>query len=158
GRHPFSGKFLGSGEMPLERAISEYRFAYSMQTATNMERPPGAPLLSDFPPYIAQAFESAFGRAGLHSRPSALDWISFLEKLEGELQQCTADANHHHVKGRPCPWCRMEQANPGFVAFTSSQPTTYIPTTIDVTQILAIVNAIRDPGPTPNLQTVISIP
>jgi DNA-binding helix-hairpin-helix protein with protein kinase domain len=158
GRHPFSGKYLGSGEMPLERAISEYRFAYSMQTATNMQRPPGAPLLSDFPPFIAEAFEKAFGRAGLQKRPGATDWISLLEKLEGELQQCSADKSHHHVKGRPCPWCRMEQANPGFIAFISGQPTTFIPTVIDVGQITAIINAIRDPGPTPNIQTIIVSP
>src|SRR5262249_60225971 len=28
GRHPFSGNFLGAGEMTLERAIREFRFAY----------------------------------------------------------------------------------------------------------------------------------
>ena len=27
GRHPYSGHFLGSGEMPIERAIREHRFA-----------------------------------------------------------------------------------------------------------------------------------
>jgi DNA-binding helix-hairpin-helix protein with protein kinase domain len=156
GRHPFSGKFLGSAEMPLERAISEYRFAYSTQTTTKMERPPGAPMFSDFPPYIGQAFEGAFGRVGSQSRPSASDWISLLGRLENELEPCTADASHHHVKGKPCPWCRMEQANPGFVAFVSSQSATYIPTSVDVSQIKAIINAIRDPGSTPNLQAAIS--
>jgi hypothetical protein len=156
GRHPFSGKFLGSGEMPLERAIKEYRFAYSTQAATQMERPPGAPMLSDFPSYIGQAFESAFGRSGPQARPTAANWISMLEKLEGELERCAADANHHHIKGKPCPWCRMEQAYPGFFAFVSSQSATYIPTTIDVAQITAIINGIRDPGQTPNLPTVLS--
>ena len=41
-RHPFSGRFLGTGEMPMERAISEYRFAYGANAAANqMRRPPG---------------------------------------------------------------------------------------------------------------------
>ncbi len=30
GRHPFSGAYLGAGEMPLERAIREFRFAYGV--------------------------------------------------------------------------------------------------------------------------------
>jgi hypothetical protein len=42
------------------------------------------------------------------------------------------------------------------VAFVSSDPGTYIPTSIDVAQITAIINAIRDPGAMPNLQTVLS--
>ena len=34
GRHPFSGTFLGRGDMPLERAIRELRFAYGRFAAT----------------------------------------------------------------------------------------------------------------------------
>src|SRR5262249_10925178 len=65
GRHPFSGVYQGSGDMPLERAIGEHRFAYSLLTsATNMKPPPSAPSLTDFPLEVGQAFENAFGRAG----------------------------------------------------------------------------------------------
>jgi DNA-binding helix-hairpin-helix protein with protein kinase domain len=156
GRHPFSGRFQGSGDMPLERAIGEYRFAYSSQTAsTKMLPPPGAPLLTDFPPYIGQAFETAFGRAGPNGRPTASQWVTLLGSLEKELVVCAADFNHHHVQGKPCPWCRMEQSYPGFVAFISAPTAVFIPTTVDITQIVAILRGIRDPGPTPNLQTVI---
>src|SRR5262249_9479253 len=53
GRHPFSGRFVSSGDMPLERAIAEYRFAYSSRKAeTKMEPPPNVPVLADFPLYI----------------------------------------------------------------------------------------------------------
>jgi DNA-binding helix-hairpin-helix protein with protein kinase domain len=49
GRHPFSGRYQGSGDMPLERAIGEHRFAYSVNSSrTMMQPPPGAPLLTDF--------------------------------------------------------------------------------------------------------------
>ena len=62
--------------MPLERAIGEYRFAYSAQTTiTKMLPPPGAPLLTDFPLYIGQAFETTFGRAGPNGRPTASQWV-----------------------------------------------------------------------------------
>ena len=145
--------------MPLERAISEHRFAYSAQASTTkMEPPPGAPLLTDFPSYIGQAFENAFGRAGEPYGPAASDWISLLNALEGELVECAADSSHQHVKGKPCPWCRMEQSSPGFVAFNSNKAATVIPTHIDVSQVAAIINAIQDPGPSPNLQTVIVVP
>jgi DNA-binding helix-hairpin-helix protein with protein kinase domain len=159
GRHPFSGRYQGPGDMPLERAIGEYRFAYSAQTsATKILPPPGAPVLTDFPPYIAQAFESAFGRAGPNGRPPAAQWVSLLETLEKELIACTADPTHRHVQGKPCPWCRMEQSYPGFVAFISAPAGVFIPTYVNISEIAAIIRGIRDPGPTPNLQTVIVAP
>jgi DNA-binding helix-hairpin-helix protein with protein kinase domain len=159
GRHPFSGRYQASGEMPLERAIGEYRFAYSSQTTTTkMLPPPGAPLLTDFPSYIGQAFETAFGRAGPSGRPTASQWVALLESLEKELVVCAADSTHLHVRGKPCPWCRMEQSYPGFVAFISAPTGVFIPTSVDITQIAAIIRGIRDPGPTPNFQTVIVIP
>jgi DNA-binding helix-hairpin-helix protein with protein kinase domain len=159
GRHPFSGRYQGSGDMPLERAIGEYRFAYSAQTATTkMLPPPGAPLLTDFPLYVSQAFETAFGRAGPNGRPTASQWVALLESLERELIVCSADSTHHHVQGKPCPWCRMEQAYPGFIAFISAPTDVFIPTHVDISQIDAILRGIQEPGPTPNLQTVIIVP
>lgn len=157
GRHPFSGRYQGSGDMPLQRAIGEHRFAYSSQAAAmKIEPPPGAPLLSDFPQYIGQAFENSFSRTGRTLRKSASDWVLLLDALEKELVQCVTDSSHHHVKGRSCPWCRMEQSSPGFVAFTRAA--TSIPTHIDVSQLIAIINSTRDPGPLPTLQTVLVTP
>ena len=159
GRHPFSGRYQGSEDMPLERAIGEYRFAYSAQTiATKMLPPPGAPLLTDFPLYIAQAFESAFGRTGPNGRTTAAQWVALLESLEKELIVCAADSSHHHIQGKPCPWCRMEQSNPGFVAFIAVSTGVFIPTHIDISQITALISAIKDPGATPNLQTILVAP
>jgi DNA-binding helix-hairpin-helix protein with protein kinase domain len=43
GRHPFARRFLGRGEMPMEMAISQYRFAYSSrQRETRMGPPPAS--------------------------------------------------------------------------------------------------------------------
>jgi DNA-binding helix-hairpin-helix protein with protein kinase domain len=44
GRHPFSGAFLGRGDMPLERAIKEFRFAYGPGAATRQMKQPPATL------------------------------------------------------------------------------------------------------------------
>jgi DNA-binding helix-hairpin-helix protein with protein kinase domain len=159
GRHPFSGRYQSPGDMPLERAIHEYRFAYSAQTSlTKMQPPPGAPLLTDFPFPVGQAFEQSFGRAGVTLRTRAAEWVPLLERLEKELVQCSADSSHHHVKGKPCPWCRMEQTSPGFITFISGKTTVFVPTHIDISQLAALLRGIKDPGPLPNLQSSIVAP
>src|SRR5499426_4896582 len=57
GRHPFSGRYLGAGEMPLERAISESRFAYGADTeARKMRQPPGTLALDSMPTPLVDVF------------------------------------------------------------------------------------------------------
>jgi len=109
GRHPFSGVWNGPGDMPIERAIREYRFAYGAgATPIGMKQPPATVSLSAFPPEIVLLFERAFGRGG--QRPTAADWISPLKVLEASLQQCSAVAAHHYPNNnRACPWCEVEK-------------------------------------------------
>lgn len=157
GRHPYSGRFLGRGDMPLERAIAEYRFAYSAdKRLTMMEPPPNVPLLSDFPDYISTGFERAFGRDGVRERPNATAWISWLENLQTQLQQCGTNSAHLHVKTKPCPWCRMEQGNPGFIAFSSGHPLHILPLNVDTSQIAALINSIQDPGGIFDINSIIT--
>jgi DNA-binding helix-hairpin-helix protein with protein kinase domain len=159
GRHPYSGRFHGRGDMPLERAIAEFRFAYSSIKNTSMEPPPNAPLLSDFPDYIAEGFEKAFGRVGVQERPKPETWIELLKRLEGDTQRCSTNPAHHHVKSKPCPWCKMEQAYPGFVAFTSTDPNIRaLPLTVDTSQVMALIASIRDPGVVPDIKSVLTVP
>ena len=107
GRHPFSGAYR-SGDMPIEKAISEHRFAYSTTRSVGMTPPPGAPLLKHFPPQIGAAFERAFAPGGV--RPGPRDWISLLADLNRGLNVCKSDPLHHYWHGSPeCPWCRMER-------------------------------------------------
>ena len=50
GRHPYSGNFLGAGEMSLERAIKESRFAYGADAEVRkMRQPPGTLALDSLP-------------------------------------------------------------------------------------------------------------
>jgi DNA-binding helix-hairpin-helix protein with protein kinase domain len=159
GKHPFAGRYSGREDMPIAKAITEYRFAYSSQQAvTKMQPPPGAPLLSDFPTYLAQAFERSFGKIGPGGRTSSVEWVSILQNLEGELLQCNADNNHHHVRGKPCPWCRMEQNSPGFIAFGATQRAVFIPTQINANQFYAILNSIPAPAAWANFPTILVAP
>jgi DNA-binding helix-hairpin-helix protein with protein kinase domain len=118
GRHPFAGRFLGRGDMPLERAIAQYRFAYSSRKAETQTEPPppSVPLLADVSQELANAFEIAFGQLGAgNGRPKALDWVTILQRAEAEIRQCTASQAHQYFRAAAsCPWWRMESAYPGF--------------------------------------------
>lgn len=106
GRHPFVGTYA-QGEMPIERAIREYRFAYSTTRSVGMTPPPGAVRLSDFPSGIGEAFEAAFSQNKI--RPTAEKWIALLTDLEKCLQKCGANELHYYPSTAPeCIWCRME--------------------------------------------------
>ena len=52
----------------------------------------------------------------------------------------------------------MEASSPGFVAFNPTKPATAIPLHVDVAQLVAMFKAIKDPGPTPNINAAIIVP
>lgn len=108
GRHPFSGKYLGSEDMPLERAIKEYRFAYSSNThLTKMSQPPATLSLSSLPQSLIQLFEQSFSKSS--SRPTAKDWITTLGDMAISLKKCESNSSHLFYKNLQfCPWCDIE--------------------------------------------------
>ncbi len=112
-RHPYSGRFLGSGEPPsIEDAIKGFRYAYSSDTkTTQMGTPPGSLSMDALTPQVRQLFESAFLRTGAqkNGRPTPGQWISALDDLSGKLRQCGASASHHYLTSlSACPWCEIE--------------------------------------------------
>jgi DNA-binding helix-hairpin-helix protein with protein kinase domain len=115
GRHPFSGRFLGAGDLPLEKAIREFRFAYGAAAASHqMQPPPATPPLAFASPAVAALFEQAFSAAGIREggRPAAADWIGPLTHLGGELLACPINPAHEYWRGLPaCPWCPLEAAS-----------------------------------------------
>ena len=157
GRHPFAGSYLGQGDMPMDRAIAEYRFAYSSRRgSTLMEAPPNVPTLADLPLSLADAFERAFGPGGSAGpRVSASEWATLLDRAEGEIIPCTSSAAHHYFRSaQTCPWCRMERAYPGFQAFVPTFPIHAGGQPINLGQLIAAVRAVKDPGPAPELVTL----
>ena len=130
GRHPFSGAYA-SGEMPIERAIGEHRFAYTRQRQIGMKPPPVVPTLADVPPQIATAFEAAFAPGSTAQRPTAAQWVSLLADMEKALKVCGRSPLHHHApNATECPWCRME-ARQGIVLFLPYAPAGQIATPSD---------------------------
>jgi DNA-binding helix-hairpin-helix protein with protein kinase domain len=130
GRHPFAGRFLGSGEMPLEQAIAEYRFVYSRHAGDlQMAPPPNTLSLQALAPDLRQLFERAFDRGSEAdgARPSAAEWQTALAAFEKSLRTCPEDAGHKvpaHLLD--CPWCGIVKAGgPNFFLGTAGGGTTF---------------------------------
>jgi DNA-binding helix-hairpin-helix protein with protein kinase domain len=117
-----------------------------------MEPPPHVPLLRDIPIALGNAFERSFGPIGPSAgRPRAAEWVQLLEEAEKELVRCTSNPAHHHFRAATaCPWCVMERASPGFVAFVAPAFSTR-GTPINLAQLIAALQAIPNPGVAPAL-------
>ena len=114
GRHPFAGRYRGKGDMPVERAIKEQRFAFGPHAATwQMEAPPHTLPFSALPRSIANLFEQAFVPLAVgQSRPTARTWVAALEGLRKELRPCGQQPLHKYPRLlQSCPWCALEQAS-----------------------------------------------
>ena len=155
-RHPFSGRFLGSGEMPMERAISEYRFAYgSNVSGAQMEPPPASLGLNGVTPDVALLFERAFSTQGSQpdGRPHPREWVAALQDLERRLKKCPMNSAHQFVDTLSrCPWCDIEAATgvPLFpVAVVGSPQTGFT-----IVGFWARVNSVTNPGSPPTLPRV----
>jgi DNA-binding helix-hairpin-helix protein with protein kinase domain len=127
GRHPFAGRFLANGDMPIEKAIYEFRFAFGRSAAGyQMAPPPFAPKLIVASARIADLFERAFSpesaRAG--GRPTASQWVGALDALTHELKTCpTYPAHKYHHTLAQCPWCEIERTGGPdfFISLTTSR-------------------------------------
>ncbi len=155
GRHPFAGRYSVSGDMPIEKAIGEYRFAYGPDRAVNgMESPPGTVPLETMGSAVAQLFIRAFGRAGAGSngeRPDARTWVEALKKLDASLRVCSRANWHHYLGGlATCPWCTVESQTSvrlfgqGIVAGGTTGA-------IDLDTLWRAISTISGPGPDPVL-------
>jgi DNA-binding helix-hairpin-helix protein with protein kinase domain len=115
GRHPFAGRYHGPGDLSIEKAIAERRFAFSKnKAATLVEPPPASLLLDDLPASVGNLFELAF-RGDVENenalRPSPADWIGQLEALLKRRTSCKFDQVHvYSSELEDCPWCRIEDA------------------------------------------------
>jgi len=147
GRHPFAGKFLGRGEMPIEKAIAEHRFAFSTDVQrTQMLPPPSCITLAHVTPGIGDLFTSAFGLDGARSgRPDGRQWLAALDDLGRHLIICSNNKAHLYLNSLPaCPWCSIESSGvllfvDYFIVDTSSA--------FSVEVIWSRILAVPSPGP-----------
>lgn len=113
GRHPFAGRYDGPGDMTIEKAIAERRFAFSHnQSETGMAPPPASLRLEDLPHNLGNLFERAFRADGeAPDRPQPAEWVTELEALLKQRRECPVeDAHVYSSASLQCPWCTIENA------------------------------------------------
>ncbi len=113
GRHPFAGRYRGPGDLSIEKAIAEHRFAFSKnRAATLVDPPPASLVLEDLPAGVGNLFEAAFRSQGDdNGRPTPLEWVQELEGLMRLRKACRFDSVHvYPAQLDDCPWCRIEDS------------------------------------------------
>jgi DNA-binding helix-hairpin-helix protein with protein kinase domain len=122
GRHPYAGRFVGTGEPPsIETAIEQFRYAYGRAgRLSQIVPPPQTLLLPAVMPDLADLFEQAFSRGSEQpgARPTETQWYSALKNLKSQLKPCPADIGHKFPNYLgTCPWCDLEREGaPNFFA------------------------------------------
>jgi len=156
GRHPFAGRFAGQGDMPIEKAISEGRFAFSRRASQlQMAPPPNTLPLEALPGDVANLFESAFAFPRRTPRPSAARWREAMTALKAKLRTCPADKGHLYPATLPaCPWCGiMRLGGPNFFATVSGDPSAVDVPYVNVAALWGEIEAVAappfSPGPPP---------
>lgn len=150
GRHPFSGRYSGPGDMPIEKAIRDYRFAYSSSAASlQMAPPPHSLTLADLPQEIGLLFERAFAKGSEFEnvRPPAYVWAQALERLERQLCRCKDDPGHVYATVLSCcPWCKvMREGAPNFFISVTIQAVVSRSAAFDFVGIWARIQAVPRP-------------
>src|SRR4051794_14199138 len=150
GRHPFSGTFLGRGDMPLERAIRDLRFAYGRFAETHkMRPPPHTPPLDVASPAVAALFERAFapGSAKDGVRPLPREWVEVLEGLQ--IRACERRKVHVFAEAlESCPWCLIEVTT-GTLLFKGADAETAAQEAFDLAVAWSRIQEVHSPLPSP---------
>lgn len=107
GRHPYAGRPKGSEEISLETAIEHRLYVYQKGGNRRLEAPPGLRL-----EFLSEEVKGLFERAFCgepSDRPTAMEWIVALEKMEEALEPCPQTVSHRSIPSTECPWCRLER-------------------------------------------------
>lgn len=154
GRHPFAGVYSGKDDMPIERAIREFRFAFSRNASSKgMKPPPNSLALEVVSPNVATLFERAFSEpgGGAGERPTAVDWIRALEQLKSEIRTCQIESVHKYYGGlNGCPWCSLERKS-GVLFFVSAIAVTPTGAVFNLSQVWQRILTVPSPGEAPHI-------
>lgn len=157
GRHPFAGRFLGHGDMPIETAIQQHRFAFGADgSQTLMQPPPNTLPLVGISPDLAMLFLRAFSKSGSQpgARPTAPEWVYSLDALKKQLKRCSVNSAHDYLNSlRSCPWCDIEKKT-GSVLFSVQFVTAVAPQdNFEISSAWSRIVAVGPLSPAPPLPT-----
>jgi DNA-binding helix-hairpin-helix protein with protein kinase domain len=119
-----------------------------------MEPPPFLPVLADIPMPVAIAFMRAFGPTHGQRRPTPTEWVTLLEEMQKNFVACKTPAHFYFRQATSCPWCRFD-AGFGTVVFLAKGPKPGDRSTFELDLVLSRINYIANPGPAPDLASMI---
>lgn len=113
GNHPFSGRYLGSGNAPaLEERIAAGRWPYAPQQRGRCRPRPASPSPTVLSPVLQRLFHRCFveGHRRPQARPDARTWKKALKKAERALVRCKENSQHWYGDHcQECPWCKRRR-------------------------------------------------
>lgn len=159
GRHPYAGIPHTQSDLPLEKAIEEFRYAYSDNPQQmGVHSPPNTLPISTLPRIHRDMFSRAFLRGSEQDggRPSATEWVAALESLRGTLAACKKDSTHRHPSNLSnCPWCKIaEDGGPSFfitVHVQGANPQVTVELWESVEKILPLTSTGLNPANLPDI-------
>lgn len=156
GRHPFSGVYSGYGDMPLEKAIAQFRYAYGRNSVSKgMTPPPKSVTPAILSKEIIDFFERAFSEQGTQpeGRPSARDWIAALDSIRDQLRTCGQEPTHKYFGDlSSCPWCAQEQRSGSYFFISNIGSMTGL-SNFNLGKAWAKIMSITPPGASPEIST-----
>ena len=153
GRHPFAGVFKGIGDMPIEKAILNFGYAFGQNSSTKLMSPPPKSLpIQVLPNLIIELFEKSFGGGSLQNikRPTANEWVASLDTLLKNIKKCNINETHkfsNHLDS--CPWCAQE-INTGNIFFLSSEKINLL-SAFDISRSWQDILNVKSPPEAPTL-------
>ncbi len=156
GRHPFSGTYLGSGDIPIDQAIREFRFAYGSSARSHqMAQPLNTLPLAIVSPPVAALFERAFSLKGVgdRARPTPNEWLVSLEELKKACKRCShSNAHYYPTTLTMCPLCEVEKASGAILFNFTSIVTAQARSEFNLQAVWAQIVAVPSPGPLPTVR------
>jgi DNA-binding helix-hairpin-helix protein with protein kinase domain len=156
GRHPYSGIYSGRGDMPLEQAIAQFRYAFGRQSVNKgMTPPPNSVTPAILPETIIELFERALTEQGTQAdaRPSAREWVDALDDLREKLRSCQQESTHKYFGDLThCPWCAQEQRSGSYFFISRINATTGL-SNFNLGKIWSKIIAVTPPGSAPEIST-----
>jgi len=112
GRHPFAGRLpphiKGGGAIADNIAAGRYFYSATAQSQ-GLLPPMNSANVGIVLPQMRTMFERAFlGKPD--ERPSAAQWHAALGELERNVEVCSANPAHRHLRAQACVWCALEAA------------------------------------------------
>jgi DNA-binding helix-hairpin-helix protein with protein kinase domain len=154
GRHPFAGVYSGREDIPIEKAIESFRFAFEKNASSKgMSPPPNSVTMTIVPPQIASLFERAFSESGAHpdGRPKAREWVGILDYLKHNLRTCGQEPTHKYFGGLAnCPWCVLERQS-GVLFFLGIITTPTGQATFNLAVVWQRTMSVSAPGEAPSI-------